>query len=92
MEAADDIAYATGDIEDVLKKGFVDYATIRGCLEGMNNESRECVEMYLDKSYEQFNDLAASERQQLAVQRFCQMAIRNTSVSRQLQADYGRNF
>jgi dGTP triphosphohydrolase len=25
MEAADDIGYATGDIEDVLKKGFVDF-------------------------------------------------------------------
>jgi dGTPase len=76
MEAADDIAYATGDIEDVLKKGFVDYATIRERLEATKNESRECVEEYLDRTYEKFDDLAASERQQLAVQRFSQMAIR----------------
>ena len=45
MEAADDIAYATGDIEDVLKKGFVDFNSIRDCLKtAENKESKDCVE------------------------------------------------
>ena len=78
MEAADDIGYATGDIEDVLKKGFVDYATIRESLNALQNEeSRECVKKFLNDAYEHdFKDLEPRERQQLSVQRFCQMAIR----------------
>ena len=75
-EAADDIAYVTGDIEDVLKKGFVDYATIRESLDATTNESKECVEKYLDTPYKDFKALDARERRQLAIQRFCQMAIR----------------
>jgi dGTPase len=75
-EAADDIAYVTGDIEDVLKKGFVDYATIRESLDATKNESKECVEKYLDTPYKDFKALDARERRQLAIQRFCQMAIR----------------
>jgi dGTPase len=78
MEAADDIAYATGDIEDVLKKGFVDYATIRESLGATRDESKKCVEKYLDKPYVKFRQLGldAKEQQQLAIQRFCQMAVR----------------
>jgi len=78
MEAADDIAYATGDIEDVLKKGFVDYETIRESLAATKtSESRECVEKYLDGPYlSDFKKVDARERQQLAIQRFSQMAIR----------------
>lgn len=78
MEAADDIAYATGDIEDVLKKGFVGYETIRDVLGATTTrESRECVEKFLDKPYQdEFRALEPRERQQLAIQRFSQMAIR----------------
>jgi dGTPase len=76
MEAADDIAYATGDIEDLLKKGFVDYATIRAMLEATKDDSKRCVEKFLDKPYDEFSGLAPGERRQLAIQRFCQMAIR----------------
>jgi dGTPase len=78
MEAADDIAYATGDLEDVLKKGLVDYETIRGILEHEGDErSKDLVKTYLDRT---FNELAIvsdkRERQQIALQRFCQMAVR----------------
>jgi dGTPase len=78
MEAADDIAYATGDIEDVLKKGFLDYETVRESLHtATTNESKECVEKYLEEPYHvDLKGVAKRERQQLAVQRFCQMAIR----------------
>jgi len=78
MEAADDIAYATGDIEDVLKKGFVDFATIRESLSTLrSSESRECVTKFFNAPYENdFKNLEPRERQQLTVQRFCQMAIR----------------
>jgi dGTPase len=78
MEAADDIGYATGDIEDVLKKGFVDFPTIRSALHATESkESKECVEKYLDQPYDSdFRRVEQRERQQLSVQRFCQMAIR----------------
>jgi dGTPase len=78
MEAADDIGYATGDIEDVLKKGFVDFGNIHECLSAaQSKESKECVEKFLDEPYKQdFKKLELRERQQLSVQRFCQMAIR----------------
>ena len=52
MEAADDIGYATGDIEDVLKKGFVDFGSIHECLStAQSKESKECVEKFLDEPY-----------------------------------------
>jgi dGTPase len=78
MEAADDIAYATGDIEDVLKKGFVDFNSIRDCLKtAENKESKDCVEKFLDEPYNRdFKRIELRERQQLSVQRFCQMAVR----------------
>jgi dGTPase len=79
MEAADDIGYATGDIEDVLKKGFVDYETIREILKtrATTKVSRECIEKFLDGPYNsEFRDIDPRERRQLTVQRFCQMAIR----------------
>jgi dGTPase len=78
MEAADDIGYATGDIEDVLKKGFVDFESIRDSLASAEStEARECVEKFLDEPYSRdFQNVEPRERQQLSVQRFCQMAIR----------------
>lgn len=78
MEAADDIGYATGDIEDVLKKGLVDYQTIREALgAAKRKESTECVKKFLDEPYHSdLKDVEGRERQQLAIQRFCQMAIR----------------
>ena len=78
MEAADDVAYSTGDIEDVLKKGFVDYQTIDEILSDVrSSESKECVEKFLHAPYQsEFNDIAPKERRQLAIQRFCQMALR----------------
>jgi dGTPase len=78
MEAADDIAYATADIEDVLKKGFVDYETIRDRLKtARTKESKECVEKFLDRPYlDDFRMLERKERRQLTIQRFSQMAIR----------------
>jgi dGTP triphosphohydrolase len=78
MEAADDIAYATGDMQDVLKKGLVDYETIRSTLKATSTgESKKCVANYLERPYnEEFKDLDARERRQLTVQRFCQMAVR----------------
>jgi len=78
MEAADDLAYGTGDIEDVLKKGFVDYQTIDEILSNVKSkESKECVEKFLHKPFRnEFKDFEPRERRQLAIQRFCQMAIR----------------
>lgn len=78
VEAADDIAYATGDIEDVLKKRIVDYGTICAYLDKAENPaSKACVAKFLHGIYEQFSaDLDVHERQQLAVQRFCQAAVR----------------
>ncbi len=78
MEAADDIGNAAGDIEDVLKKGFVDYESIRArLLTVKSKESKECVKRFLDEPYiEDFREIPTRERQQLSVQRFCQMAIR----------------
>jgi dGTPase len=63
MEAADDIAYATGDIEDVLKKGFVDYDAIREALKKTSGESGTCVSKFLDEPYQtDFKDLVPRER------------------------------
>lgn len=79
MEAADDIAYATGDIEDVLKKAFVDFQSISECLHSdiKSSESLQCVQKFFDEPYHsEFKDLEPRERQQLTVQRFSQMAIR----------------
>lgn len=78
MEAADDIGNAAGDLEDVLKKGFVDYDSIRECLSTARKKaSKDCVAKFLDEPYPRdFKELPAKERQQLSVQRFCQMAIR----------------
>lgn len=78
MEAADDIAYVTGDIEDVLKKGFLDYETISEILHAVETqESKECVEKFLDHPFQsEFASLVPRERRQLTVQRFSQMAIR----------------
>ena len=78
MEAADDIGYAAGDLEDVMKKGFVDYHTIREALHKVKaKESKECVSKFLEKPYnEEFKNLDPRERRQLSVQRFCQMAVR----------------
>jgi dGTPase len=78
MEAANDLAYATGDIEDVLKKGFVDYQTIDQILGDVKSkESKECVDKFLRAPYqEEFKNFEPRERRQLSVQRFCQMAIR----------------
>ena len=78
MEAADDIAYATGDLEDVLKMGLVDYHTIRKILKN-NTEglSAELIRTYLDGAYKELSFVKESkERQQLSLQRFCQMAVR----------------
>jgi dGTPase len=78
MEAADDLAYGTGDIEDVLKKGFVDYQTIDEILsEVKSKESKECVEKFLHEPYgDEFKGVEPRERRQLSIQRFCQMAMR----------------
>lgn len=83
VEAADDIAYATGDIEDVLKKGIVDYESIRSILKkGADDQSLDIIKRYLDKA---FKDLASvknkRERQQLSVQRFSQAAVRMMTKS-----------
>lgn len=78
MEAADDIAYATGDLEDVLKKGLVDYRTIREIIKkGAVGGSAELVKIYLDGPYEELSFVKdIKKRQQLSLQRFCQMAVR----------------
>jgi dGTPase len=78
MEAADDIGYVTGDIEDVLKKNFVDFESIRASLGSVQtHESRECVQKFLDEPYvSEFEGIEPKERQQLSIQRFSQMAIR----------------
>jgi dGTPase len=97
MEAADDIAYATGDIEDVLKKGFVDYETIRESLiRAQSEESRDCVSMFLDKPYsDEFKELDRRERQQTdhpAVLPNGDQAddeIRDRSVWQQIRANHG---
>jgi len=77
MEAADDIGYCAGDIEDVLKKGLVDYDSIREALTKTSGQSLDCVSMFLDAPYKhEFAALSPRERRQLSIQRFCQMAIR----------------
>src|SRR5262249_48171638 len=53
MEAADDLAYGAGDVEDVLKKGFVDYQTIAEILSNTTSkESKDCVEKFLHEPYQ----------------------------------------
>lgn len=83
MEAADDIAYATGDLEDVLKKGLVDYDTILEVLKSIDDEaSLKLVASYLEGKFSQLSSVKHKrERQQLAVQSFCQMAVRKMTQS-----------
>jgi dGTPase len=61
-----------------LKKGFVDYESIREALNAVvQRESKECVENFLTNPYScDFKGIEQRERQQLSIQRFCQMAIR----------------
>jgi hypothetical protein len=55
VEAADNIAYVTGDIEGVLKKGLVDYATIFSTLEEVESaESKERIKKYLAEIYKEY--------------------------------------
>lgn len=84
MEAADDIAYATGDLEDVLKKGLVDYDTIREVLyQGADELAKKLIESYLDNVFVELKTAVGDkrERQQMALQRFCQMAVRKMTQS-----------
>lgn len=94
MEAADDLAYGTGDIEDVLKKGFVDYQTIDEIVSDVKSkESKECVDKFLHEPYrDEFKDVESRERRQLSLQRFCQMAIRlmMKSVINAFEQQYGK--
>jgi dGTPase len=85
VEAADDIAYLTGDIEDVVKKGLVTYeelvSHLSACEEG--GPSASLVKKFLVERYQSFKTsegaLPESERQQMAVQNFAQMT-RNLMV------------
>ena len=84
MEAADDIAYATGDLEDVLKKGLVSYDEIRTTLRSNADEfAKELIKKYLDDVYRQLGGIIKDkkERQQIALQRFCQAAVRQMTKS-----------
>jgi len=77
MEAADDIAYATGDLEDVLKKGLVSYETIRAILKkNTEGPAAELVKQYLEGAFKTLSVVSDTrERQQLSLQRFCQVAV-----------------
>jgi dGTPase len=84
MEAADDIAYATGDLEDVLKKGLVSYEEIRAILRNNSDEfAKDMVKEYLDNVYKQLGGIVKDkkERQQISLQRFCQAAVRQMTKS-----------
>ena len=50
LEAADDIAYATADIEDAFKKGFFSYSTLTYELQlrGVSKPCREKLDAYYD--------------------------------------------
>lgn len=78
VEAADDIAYATGDIEDVLKKDLVKYEMIDAVLKkNADEKSAYVVKKYLDGPLEELAFVEDDrERRQLAIQRFSQMAVR----------------
>jgi dGTPase len=83
MEAADDIAYAAADLEDVFKKGLVGYDNIRGILNQHADETAaQMIKMYLDGAFDQLSRVEENrERQQLALQRFSQMAVRKMTQS-----------
>lgn len=84
MEAADDIAYATGDLEDVLKKGLVSYDEIRSILISNSDDfAKATIVEYLDNVYRQLRGVVKEkkERQQIALQRFCQAAVRQMTKS-----------
>lgn len=53
LEAADDIAYLTADIEDACKKGFISYRTLLDelrCEDVLNSMSPKEREVYLEKA------------------------------------------
>ncbi len=72
LEAADDIAYATADIEDAYKKGFISYRELKGelrkGLEGEKNCFLEDMIAYLEKKLEKAESRNEVSCEQYAVQ------------------------
>lgn len=71
LEAADDIAYATADIEDAFKKGFLSYydllKELRNGLTGERNQFLSNVIVYLEQRLERAKDRNESQIEQYAV-------------------------
>lgn len=65
LEAADDIAYATADIEDAFKKGFFDIYTFRQEMD--NREVSPVIIEELDKLFEKAQDEKLSNPQEYAL-------------------------
>ena len=68
LEAADDIAYATADIEDAFKKGFFDYDTFRQELKKRRMDE-ECIGR-LEELYERGTRMKVPCPQEYAVMNF----------------------
>lgn len=68
MEAADDIAYCAADIEDGVKLGILDFATLRRVFKKNLKANKDLLQI-LDK-YHEDNDNKLSDKLSLTVQQF----------------------
>lgn len=70
LEAADDIAYSTADIEDGFKKGILSYSRLKYLLESSHCEDEKCkyASKRLNDLYERAVDLAEPDPELYAVQ------------------------
>ncbi len=73
LEAADDIAYTTADIEDAVKKGLIDYETLlqelrERCLKQDTDQEVKRLISRLEKLYEKAFDNGYANRDLYAVQ------------------------
>lgn len=73
LEAADDIAYTTADIEDAVKKGLIDYETLlqelrERCLKQDTEQEVKRLISRLEKLYEKALDNSYANRDLYAVQ------------------------
>ena len=69
LEAADDIAYKTADIEDAFVKGFISYHTIREVLKNIHTDKNDKTDLLniLDSQYERGMKMGLSNLEEYAV-------------------------
>ncbi len=79
LEAADDIAYRTADIEDAVKKGCISYHRLleelrrfeKGIPEGQKKESFQSLTDALERRYERAQKRGLQQAEMNAVQNWC---------------------